>query len=347
MKILSKALKQFFPDFLYLKLLFCYLSLKNPILWIYFLKSFFFKQKLKLITNDLILIGQIQRSGGSLLTQLFDSHSELLNYPSELVLTNPKEDWSKRLTFSSILQNQRLRKNILKQNYEKPGRARSYSNLKNFFLFNPFVEKKIFNSLKKNDLRSSFDAYFTAFFNAFLNYKNKKEVKKKFITAFLPRFFMNSKNIDLFFQIYPNGKLINIIRDPRSFLKSAKKHSKKYEDTTKSLELWKKSAENSIKFKEKYLKNIIIVKFDDLILNTESTMKKICQKININYEEVLLKPTFNGESIASDSSFKSTINIIDKSVLSKKNNENIFSEDDDRILNSYESWFKNIRLFDY
>ena len=144
-----------------------------------------------------------------------------------------------------------------------------------------------------------------------------------------------------FFQIYPNGKLICIIRDPRSWLISAKKHSRSYEDTLASLELWKKSCENSIKYKNKHFKKIILVKFDDLIKNTENTMRKICLEVNINFEESLLSPTFNGNYINSDSSHKSTIGLIDKRVLQTQVNNQILFNDDLKILEKYESWFQD------
>ena len=77
------------------------------------------------------------------------------------------------------------------------------------------------------------------------------------------------------------------------WLISAKKHSSNYRDTLVALDLWKKSCENSFKYKNKYLKKIILIKFDDLINNTELTMRKISLGININFEESLLLPTFN------------------------------------------------------
>ena len=344
-KFIGKILKKFLSDFWYLRLKNIYLIyliyLLNPVIIIYFFKSFFFNKKIEIIDKDLVLIGQIQRSGGTLLTQLFDGHSELHNYPSELILTIPKWDWNKNLNFSSIKQNSTLKQGILTQNYEKLSKDKINHKTRNKFIFNPFIEKKIFKSLRTNNLRSNFNAYFTAFFNAFINYKNNKNDKKKFITAFLPRFIIIDKSIDLFFQIYPNGKLINIIRDPRSWLISAQKHSRSYEDTSASLELWKKNCENSLKYKNKYFEKIILIKFDDLIKNTEMTMRKICSKININFEESLLCPTFNSELINSDSSFKSVIGIVDKSVLVTKNKEFILSNDDIKILKKYESWYED------
>ena len=127
--------------------------------------------------------------------------------------------------FSTTLLNTRLSKSSSNNNYTKPGKNHPKNNIKNPFLFNPFVEKKIFNILEKknknNNLRTKFNNYFTAFFNAFLNYKNKKN-KKKFILAFLPGFFNFKNNVNLFFKIYPNGYLVNIIRDPQTWLGSAK-----------------------------------------------------------------------------------------------------------------------------
>ena len=341
-KLISKILNKLLPEFLYLILRNIYLSFLNPIpiLIIYFIKSLVFNKKIKIIDKELILIAQIQRSGGTLLSQLFDNHSELFNYPSELILKEPKWDWDKDLNFSTIKSNLSLKADIISQNYYKLSAGEISNKTRNKFIFNPFIEKKIFKSFKANDLRSKFNAYFTAFFNSFINYNNNNNLKK-FITAFLPRFIMIDKNIDLFFQIYPNGKLICIIRDPRSWLISSKKHSIDYKDTLVSLELWKKSCENSLKYKNKYFKKIILIKFDDLIKNTENIMRKICLELNINFEESLLSPTFNGNIINSNSSHKSVIGQIDKKVLQTKTNRQILSNDDLRILEKYESWFQD------
>ena len=294
-------------------------------------------KKIEIIDKDLILIGQVQRSGGTLLTQLFDNHSELLNYPSELVLTDPKWDWSKNFKFSSIYYNKNLKKSVLDQNYGKF--SINNINNKNKFIFNPFIEKLIFNSLKTIDLRSKFNAYFSAFFYAFINNNNNITNKKKFITAFLPRFIMIDKNIDFFFKIYPNGKLISIIRDPRSWFFSAKKHSHTYSDIETSLDLWKKNCENSLYHKRKYPEKIIIIEFDNLILNTEIVMRKICSKININFEKSLLAPTFNGEFINSNSLYMSIRRKVDKSVLQTKIKKFQLSDKENKLLGAYENWF--------
>jgi len=84
-----------------------------------------------------------------------------------------------------------------------------------------------------------------------------------------------------------------------------------------------------------------LIKFADLIIDTRNTMEKICQKININFDECLLIPTFNNELINSDSSFKSVSGKIDKSVLEIKDKNNYLSNNDEKILNYYVSWYEN------
>lgn len=300
------------------------------------LDFFFLKQKIKKIDSDLILIGQVQRSGGSLLSQLFDNHKEIYSFPNELIITQPKNNWKKKMHFSTTLLNTRLSKSSSNNNYTKPGKNQPKNNIKNLFLFNPFIEKKIFNKLEKknknNNLRTKFNNYFTAFFNAFLNYKNKKN-KKKFILAFLPGFFNFKNNVNLFFKIYPNGYLVNIIRDPQTWLGSAKMHSFRYMDSKASLSYWEKNFKNAIELKKKYKDRIIIIKFEDLVKHNEKTIKKLCSLIKISFDLNLLKPTFNGSPILSNSSFKSVQNTINLSPL-KKNNFS-FNSKDKLILSKY------------
>ena len=47
--------------------------------------------------QPLILITQVN-GGGTLISQLLDNHKELHAFPSELILTDPKWDWTKKKT---------------------------------------------------------------------------------------------------------------------------------------------------------------------------------------------------------------------------------------------------------
>ena len=51
------------------------------------------------ITAPIALISQIQRSGGTLLSQLFDGHPEIYAHPDELKIGHPKKYICRKLTF--------------------------------------------------------------------------------------------------------------------------------------------------------------------------------------------------------------------------------------------------------
>ena len=100
--------------------------------------------KYKKLNQDLIIIGQIQRSGGTLLSQLFDSHSEIHSYPSELRLTNPKFDWTKKFNFTTFFNDQLLVSSAKYNDYKKDGAGSKKLLSKNEFKFDFFFTKKDF-----------------------------------------------------------------------------------------------------------------------------------------------------------------------------------------------------------
>ncbi|MDA9974621.1 sulfotransferase [Candidatus Pelagibacter sp.] len=285
-----------------------------------FLKKFTTqKLKLKKINQNLIIISQIQRSGGTLLSQLFDTHPEIHSYPSELKLTNPKHDWTKKFNFTTFYNDQLLVSSAKYNNYKKDGSGSKKKQIINEFKFDFFLQKKIYEDLDvKNNLRNKLNAYFTSFFNSFLNYNNNNNLKK-YIIAFLPRFIFKLENLDLFFNSYKNGKILCIIRSPNSWLSSSTNHSEIYKkNPLKALMLWKINALRTINAKKKFGNNIIIIDFDDLINNTENIMKKLCKTFNIKFHKTLKVPSFNGEIIRSNSSFNSIQGKIDKKTLKRK-----------------------------
>ena len=277
------------------------------------------KLKYEKFHQDLIIIAQIQRSGGTLLSQLFDSHPELHSYPSELRLTNPKFDWSQKFNFITFFNDRLLVSSAIKNDYKKDGAGLKKFLNKNEFKFNFYSQKIIFED-QKNDgnLRDNLNRYFTSFFNSFKNYNNKKGFKK-YIIAFLPRFIFKLDNLNIFFNNYVNGKIICIIRSPSNWLASAINHSEAYnKDPLEALNLWKLNALKTIEAKKKYNERILIINFDDLVNDTEKIMKKLCENLKINFHKTLKEPSFNGELIRSNSSFDSISGKIDRKTLERK-----------------------------
>jgi hypothetical protein len=262
------------------------------------------------ITCPLVLISEIQRSGGSLLSQLFDGHPELHAHPHELKfgfprkfnwppidLDDPPNRWFEILFETSVISH-------FKTGYKKQ------KNLEETFpfIFLPPVQKDLFlnyiGRLKSLTIRDVFDAYMTSYFGAWINNQNVIG-DKKYITGFTARLSMYEKNMESFFDVYPDGRLISIVRNPKNWYPSASRHKPAvYNDIKESLDLWKKSASSMIQNKKRYGGRVCLLTFEDLIGKTETVMHYLAEFIGIKFDEILLTPTFNKFPIKANTSFK-------------------------------------------
>ncbi len=262
------------------------------------------------VTAPLVLISQIQRSGGSLLSQLFDGHPELHAHPHELKIGYPRKyRWPKldlndtpRQWFETLFEPSVL-------DHSKTG-YKKQSNLDEtfLFLFLPSVQRELFfnyiESIGAATLRDVFDAYMTSYFGAWLNNQNSFG-PKKYITAFTARISMEKENMEAFFEIYSDGRLISIIRDPKNWYPSAMRHKPLvYEDIRKALDLWEKSAKAMLLNKKRFGDRVRILTFEDLVGKTESVVRYLADFLDIKFDDILLTPTFNKFPIKANTSFK-------------------------------------------
>lgn len=298
-----------------------YLEFFEPLL-VYFYKPSIIKKKsslkskseIKLIRAPLILISQIQRSGGTLCSRLFDGHSKILTYPDELKISTPKWKWNKfnRLhtqynSIGSFAKN----KTYIKQDNAKWNKSYKFD----FDIDKQRLLLDHFIKLNPENDRHKLNSYFSSIFYSFKNYKyNGILTEKKFVAAFCPRLNISKLSMDKFFNIYSDGFLISIIRHPANWFPSAKLHAKKYSSEFNALKVWEKSTKASINLKKKKPDRVILIHFEDLIKNPSKIMRNICKTINIKYEKTLVIPTFNSKPILSNSSFKSKEGVIDKEV---------------------------------
>jgi hypothetical protein len=267
-------------------------------------------ENIRPVTQPLALITQIQRSGGSLISQLFDGHPEVHPHPHELMLgykkkyiwprldlTEQPERWFRVLFENMVIKH-------VREGYKKGKEDRESFP----FNFNPYLQKKIFleyiDSAQSPTLRTVFDAYMTSYFGAWLNNHNDTG-KKKFVTAFTPRLSFKQENMDFFFEVYPDGRLISLIRDPRNWFPSALRHGPKlYGDIRQALLQWNESAQAMLRNKQLYGERIRLFKFEDLVGDTEGVMRYVAKFLDIDFEDILVVPTFNKLPIKAHTSFK-------------------------------------------
>ena len=262
------------------------------------------------VTVPLALISQIQRSGGSMLSQLFDGHPQVHAHPHELKFGYPKkyiwppidlgdrpERWFEILFEDSVVQH-------LRHGYKKMEKYKETF----LFIFLPSLQKKIFlkylTSIKTVARRDVFDAYMTSYFQAWVNNQNLLGVKK-YITAFTPRLAMMEPNMASFFNIYPQGRLISVVRNPSNWFPSAARHQlDKYSDIGKALDQWIDSARSMVRNKQTYGDRVCVITFEDLVSRTEAVMRYLAEFLDLNFDDILLTPTFNKFPIKPNTSFK-------------------------------------------
>jgi len=251
------------------------------------------------VTSPLALIFQTEGSGGSLLSQLFDGHPEIHAHPHELMIGYPKKHLWPRIDLNDRPERwfEILFEDIVVQ-YVREGYREGKNHDKTFpFIFLPSLQRKIFlkyiDSAPTIKLRDVFDAYMTSYFGAWLSNQNYNG-QKRFVTAFTSSLAMIKENMELFFEIYPDGRLISIVRDPRNCFPSAKRHwPGRYGDVGRAVSEWKESVQAMLWNKETYGASVCLIKFEDLLSKTNAIMHYLAGFLGIEFDDILLLPTFN------------------------------------------------------
>jgi hypothetical protein len=251
------------------------------------------------VTSPLALISQIQGAGGSFLNQLFDGHPDLHTHPHQLMIGYPEKHHWPRIDLNDRPENWFgiLFEDIVSK-YNQEGYVKGKADKETFpFVFIPALQRKIFldyiHSVQSITARDVFNGYLTSYFGAWLNNQNYNG-QKKFITAFSPRLAIIKENVDLFFETYPDGRLISLIRDPQNWLPFARIHwPEKYEDVSLAVNQWNECAQAMLWNKEKYGDSVCLLRFEDLLSKTEAVMRYLADFLGIAFDDILLVPTFN------------------------------------------------------
>jgi hypothetical protein len=69
------------------------------------------------------------------------------------------------------------------------------------------------------------------------------------------------------------------------------------------LEAWKRSAQEMLRAGSEYGEQARIVRFDELLTDTPATMRGLAEFLEIEFDEVLTTPTFNGYPVGANSSY--------------------------------------------
>jgi hypothetical protein len=262
----------------------------------------------------LVMISQVERSGGSMMAQLFDGHPQVLAHPHELKIGYPHKRVWPPLDIADTDEQFRVLFELNNIDFFEEGytKGRHNTHRMNFFLM-PQLQREIFREVlgrkgAERTARDVLNAYFTSYFNAWLNMRTQID-EAKFITGFVPMMASEAGNMAKFWQAYPDGYVISVVRSPLSWHPSFVKLKSDLPDLTNikaTAARWNASTEAMFRERDRNKDRVIVLRFDDVVKNTEATMKLICRRIGLNFHPSLISPTFNGEPIGSNSIFGAT-----------------------------------------
>jgi hypothetical protein len=267
------------------------------------------------VREPLVLICQAQRSGGTLLARLFDAHPQVHAHPHELLVGYPKPytwpdlplDEDPEVWFA------KLKEGYLSTLYVKGRRAvplkapGEKTRIAYPFILPPELQRLVFldEVARRSPIgseREILDCYLTSLFNAWLDNAGLRLPGKRWVVAFSPRRAWGD-GLDRFFSIYPDGRLVSILRDPRGWFASALGRDPEAEPEA-LLELWKRSAREMLEAERRFADRFRVLRFEELVLHTEAAMRDLAGWLGIDFDERLAVPTFNGYPVGPNSSYE-------------------------------------------
>ena len=268
------------------------------------------KADLEITQKPMLLISQIQRSGGSLLLQLLDGHPELFVYPYELILGVPwKANWvdldldAGPADWLAQLFDIRIPR-FLVEGYSKSDRNQfAKGHCLNFeFGLAKFFDCFMFlaTQRKPESQREILNWYFTAYFEAWRD--RLRTGREHFVAAFRPRLAMHPLGLARFRCDYPDGWLVGCIRHPRDWLLSAQLHDPRYQHAETALNLWRISGEALLHQSLENARTHVFT-YENIVKQPRIELSRFTAAIGIKYTKSLLVPTFASKASPPNSSF--------------------------------------------
>lgn len=275
------------------------------------------KRDLVSVDQPLVLIAQPARSGGTLLSTLFDGHPELHSHPFELQIGYPDRHTWPRLDLGDEPHEwfrqlrERHAQRALTDGYRKDRPAVKLGLegqiealpllLDHSFQRDLFIE--LVGDREITSTRAVLDCYMTSYFNAWLDNQNLRGPSaKRWVVGFRGA-FGTPENADAFFDTYMDGRFVTIVRDARGWIASARRFYRHEADLDAYIDFWLESVEWRVALARERPDRVALVTFEQLVTSSRKVMRRLADWMGIEFDPILEAPTFNRIPVRANSSF--------------------------------------------
>lgn len=247
--------------------------------------------------TKLIVIGQQQRCGGSLMVRLFDGQGRIFVHPHENYSGRPYKYYLP--DFDVEAQPQVIWASICEPNMEiisgshvVEGRYRlDYDFVKHRRLFlDAFPPTRGYQEIFYHYLDTMAQA---------INAYGHTEALEGYL-YFAPRQALYAEEI---LRAFTGSHVVQIVRNPLGFYNSVKSHNRFY-DILSAKFIWRLFYFNALFHAGRKTANFHPVIFEDLLAEPENNLRGLCAGLGIDYNDKMLTPTFGGKEWSGDSHFQ-------------------------------------------
>lgn len=270
--------------------------------------------------QQLLLITQLHRSGGTLFSQLLDGHSKIKAHPHELFIGKPEKwDWpqlkdalSSADQVFSALQEEKIAKIGKAGLFIKPGSNKAATDQGVPFHYDMDVHRAAFKSLFKQapamSQRLAIQLYLSSFFQAWPEFRGSGS--ERYISCFLPHILLHAESMQRLFLDFPDLLLVSLLRRPDTWISSLVNHIgldlANVKKTTAHLERWKSSVKTIVALHSNPAIHTFATSYEALVTDTAAEMRRFCQAAGLSFEPILLTPTVGGFPVLPNSSYNRT-----------------------------------------
>lgn len=137
------------------------------------------------------------------------------------------------------------------------------------------------------------DAYFRTLMQAMAFVHQPADAR--YVLYFSPRQCLYAEQ---FFELFPDGHIIQVIRHPAAYYASVKSHNRYY-DLAGSRAVWRIFFLNALEA----LRRAWPYHVQELVAAPEPTLRTLCGRLGIPFDDVLLTPSLDGQPWRGDSNF--------------------------------------------